>query len=114
MSLGLAESRILPAAPVDTRPKTPLISFSTVQLRTLCVSNFLTTLCPSTTSGPDPGELPGFWGSMDFRHAPILGKGSGNQQQQQLNGRDTDPRPILKFLKSGPEALNKNFIGCMP
>ena len=35
------------------------------------------------TSGPDPGELPGFWGSMVFRHAPIPRKGSGNQQQQQ-------------------------------
>ena len=34
-------------------------------------------------SGPDPGELPGFWGSMVFRHAPIPRKGSGNQQQQQ-------------------------------
>ena len=32
--LGLAESRIL-AAPVDTRPRTPLISFCTVQLLTL-------------------------------------------------------------------------------
>ena len=34
------------------------------------------------TSGPDPGELPGFWGSMVFRHAPIPRKGSGKQQQQ--------------------------------
>ena len=38
----------------------------------------LATLCPSTTSGPDPGELPGFWGSMVFRHSPIPWKGSGN------------------------------------
>ena len=30
ISLGLAESRILPAAPADTRPRTPLISFCTV------------------------------------------------------------------------------------
>ena len=35
------------------------------------------------TSGPDPGELLGFWGSMVFHHAPIPRKGSGNQQQQQ-------------------------------
>ena len=40
ISLGLAESRILPAAPVDIRPRTPLISFFTVQLRTLCVAHF--------------------------------------------------------------------------
>ena len=28
----------------------------------------------------DPGEFPGFWCSMVFRHAPILRKGSGKQQ----------------------------------
>ena len=44
----------------------------------------LATLCLSTTSGPDPGELPGFWGSMAFCHAPIRWKGSGNQQQQRV------------------------------
>ena len=37
-------------------------------------------LCLSTTYGPDPGELPGFWGSMVFRHAPVPRKGSGKQQ----------------------------------
>ena len=79
----MAESKILPAAPVDTRPRTSLISFCTVQLRTLCAVHSLATLCLFTTSGPDPGELPGFWGSMVFRHAPIPRKGSGNQQQQQ-------------------------------
>ena len=83
--LGLAESRILPAAPVDTRPRTSLISFCTVQLRTLCAAHFLATLCLFTTSGPDPGEFPGFWGSAVFRHAPIPWKGSVNQQQQQKN-----------------------------
>ena len=83
ISLGLAESRILPAAPVDTRPRTPLMSFGTVQLWTLCAAQSLVTLYLSTTSGPDPGKLPGFWGSMVFRHALIPWKGSGNQQQQQ-------------------------------
>ena len=42
--LGLAESRILHAAPTDTRPRTPLISFCTVQLRTLCAAHSLATL----------------------------------------------------------------------
>ena len=46
------------AAPVETRPRTPLISFCTVQLRILCATRSLATLCLSTTSGPDPGELP--------------------------------------------------------
>ena len=82
ISLGSAESKILRAAPVDTRPRTPLISFCTVHLRTLCAAHSLATLCLSTTSGPDPGELPGFWGSMVFRHVPIPRKGSGKQQQQ--------------------------------
>ena len=45
------------------------------------------TLCLSTTSGPDLGELPGIWGSMVSRHAPISWKGSGKQQQQQLQNR---------------------------
>ena len=31
-----------------------------------------------TTSDSDPGELPGFWGSMVFRYAAIPRKGSGN------------------------------------
>ena len=68
---------------MDTRPRTSLISFCTVQLRTLCAAHSLATLCLFMTSGPDPGELPGFWGSMVFRHAPIPRKGSGKQQQQQ-------------------------------
>ena len=37
----------------------------------------LATLCLFTTSGPDPGELPGFWGSMVFRQAPIPSEGIG-------------------------------------
>ena len=67
---------------MDTRPRTSLISFCTVQLRTLCAAHSLATLCLFMTSGPDPGELPGFWGSMVFRHAPIPRKESGKQQQQ--------------------------------
>ena len=72
----------LPAAPVDTRPRTLFISFCSAQLRTLCAAHSLATLYLFTTSGPDPGELLGFWGSMVFRHAPIPRKGSGKQQQQ--------------------------------
>ena len=34
-------------------------------------------LCLSTTSGPDPGKFPGFWGSIVFDHVPIPWKGSG-------------------------------------
>ena len=83
ISLGLAELKILHAAPADTRPRTSLISFCTVQLRTLCATHSLATLYLFTTSGSGSVELPGFWGSMVSRHAPISRKGSGKQQQQQ-------------------------------
>ena len=85
VSLGLAESRILPAALVDTRPRSSLISLCTVQLRTLCAAHSLATLCLYTTSCSDPGWLLGFWGSMFYRWAPISWKGSGKQQQLQNN-----------------------------
>ena len=54
----------------------------TAQVRTLCAAHSLATLCLFTTSGPDPGELPSFWGCMVFCHAPISWKESGKQQQQ--------------------------------
>ena len=98
ISVGLAELRILPAAPVDTCPRTSLISFCTVQLRTVCAANSLR-LSISTTSGGDPGELLSFWGSMVFRHAPIPQKGSGNQNQQQLE--KPGPFPTLSGYKTG-------------
>ena len=60
ISLGLAESRILPAAPANTRPRTLFISFCTVQLRTVCTACSLATLCLSTTSDSASGELPSF------------------------------------------------------
>ena len=74
---------ILPKEPVYTRPRTSLISFFIVQLRTVCAAHSLATLYLFTTSGPDPGKLPGFWGSMVFRHASIPRKGSSKQKQQQ-------------------------------
>ena len=84
--LGLAESSIFPAAPVDARPKTPLISFCTVRLRSLYAACSLATLCLSATSSQGPGELPGFWGSMVFRYAPISRKGSGNNNNKLFVG----------------------------
>ena len=55
------------AAPADTRPKTPLISFCTLQLRPFCAARFLTTLY-------DLQSLWELFGSMDFIHAPFIGK----------------------------------------
>ena len=70
---------------MDTRPRISLISFCTVQLRTLCAAHSLATLCLFTTSGPDPGELPGLWGSMVFRHAPSFGRGRVNNNNNKLS-----------------------------
>ena len=57
----------------------------------------LATLYLFTTFGPDPGELPSFWGSMVFRHAPIPWKRSGNQQQQQQQQKQSADASDLGF-----------------
>ena len=54
----------------------------------------------SKPSGPDPGELLGFWGSMVFYHVPISQKGSGKQQQQK-SAKGALPPP--KFLQNKTE-----------
>ena len=45
IALGLEESRMLHKEPANTRLKTPLISFCTVQLQTLCAAHSLGFLC---------------------------------------------------------------------
>ena len=89
ISLELAESRIL-AGLVDTRPRTPLISFCAAQLRTLRRSLFGNFLSLYDLSGPCPVELPGFWGLIVFRHAPIRCKGSGNNNNNNSKTEITD------------------------
>ena len=63
---------------MDTRPRALLISFCTVQLRTFDAVCSLATLCLSTTSAPDLGELPSFW-------AFIPRKGLGNNNRRVPN-----------------------------
>ena len=75
--LGLAESTILHAAPADTRPRTPIISFCPVQRRTHCAAQSLVTLCLFTTSGPGLESCPASEACMVFRHDPHLSKGVG-------------------------------------
>ena len=96
ISVKLAESRILPAAPADTRPRTPLISFCIVQLRTLCAAHSLATLCLSTTFCLGSRELPGFCSSMVFRHAPIPRKGSSNSYNN--NNITTNQRRLIRDI----------------
>ena len=94
---------------MDTRPRTLLISFCTVQLTLWRLS------------GPDLGELPGFRGSMVFRHAPIPRKGSGNQQQQRaglrLNIKKTKAMTTVGLQEFKPKddhvkiVPNFNFLG---
>ena len=93
ISLGLAELRILPAGPADARPRAPLISFCTVQLRTICGAHSLATLCLFTTCGSNPGELPGFWGSMVFRYVPSLGRG------RVTNNNGWGNKWLIEFIK---------------
>ena len=83
ISLGLAESRILCVALTDTRPRASIISFCIVHLRILCAARFLATLCLCTTSGPDPRELPGFWGIHGLPLCLHSSEGIGQQQHQQ-------------------------------
>ena len=53
--LQSTKSRILLAAPAVIPPRTLLISFGILQLRTLCTARSFATLPLSTTSGPSPG-----------------------------------------------------------
>ena len=127
--LGLAESRILRAAPVDTRPRTLLISLCTVQLRTLCTANSLATLCLSTTCGSGFWEFPGYWGYMVFRNAPTPRKGSdsnnntsptsGNRQtfspsysSSQITYVEAEAVEFLRFRfhKRGPPPTSASLV----
>ena len=67
--------RILPAASVDTRPRTSLISFCTAQLQTFCAAHSLATLCLSTISGPDIGSCPASGAPWSSAMPPSLRKG---------------------------------------
>ena len=61
ISLDLAESRIFHVAPSALGRRTLLISFWSVQQWTLYAARSLPTRCISTTSGPGPVKLLGFW-----------------------------------------------------
>ena len=74
ISLGLAESRILPASPVDTRPRTPLISWCSVQLRNLCAARSFRSLCLSTTSGAGTGSCPASGAQWSSAMPPSIGR----------------------------------------
>ena len=65
----------------------------------------LATLCFSTTSGPNPWELPGFWGSMVFHHAPIPRKGSGNNNNSNVTMGITTSSSIC----SGNESISRHL-----
>ena len=82
--IGRSENSSCSACGHSSQDTSHLISsYSALSSYGLCATHSLATLYLITTPGPDPGELPGFWGSMVFRHAPIPRKGSGKQQQQQ-------------------------------
>ena len=98
ISLELAESRILQAAPVITRPRILLIPFCTVQLRALCAVRSLATLC-ILTSSPGPDKLLGLWRSLFFRQGPNPRKVSGS-----INNKNKE------FVFQLVRSLNNNKI----
>ena len=65
-------------------------SHSALSSYRLCATCSLATICFSTTCSPGLGELPGFGGSMVFRHAPIPWKGSGNNNTLVLSTRGSN------------------------
>ena len=73
--LELAELGILPPAPADIRPRTPLISFCTVQLRTLCAACSLATLCLSLRLVQALGSCPASGAPWSSAMLPSLGRG---------------------------------------
>ena len=79
ISLELAEPRILHAALVVIRPKTPHLFLNCPTTDSLHRSLFGDSF--SRSSGPDPGEWPGFWESMVSHQAFISRKGSGNSNK---------------------------------
>ena len=64
------------------------------QLRTLYAARSLATL--SLRPLVHFGKLPGFWGSMVSRHAPMHRKGSGNNYNNIIDFLKPDPLPEAK------------------
>ena len=60
--------------------------------------------CLSTTSGPCHGDLPGFWASMVFRHAPIPWKELGSD-----NSNNTSRTSIFFFFVPPLQVALTNF-----
>jgi len=70
--------RILHAAPADTLCRIWLAYSLTVPHPSLSGASSLTLLFPFLTSALDLGAWPDCWVSVEFLHAPISRKGSGN------------------------------------
>ena len=96
-------------APVVVRPRTPFISFCTVMLRNLCVARYLVTSFLPTTSCTRLVKLPGFRGSMVFRHAPIARKRSGNHNNKGLPSELFDVF-FHRFVLSIKKGNSKYFV----
>ena len=107
----ILELRVLVTAPVAIRPKTSLISFYTVLLRTLCVARFLAIPFLATNSGPSLGKLPGFMNSMVSCHAlPFIERGSGNHDNK--NNLDKIAKKIQFPNKSVFRPISLHFKKC--
>ena len=69
------------------------------------LQSLVVSFCLSTTSGPSFGMLPGFWGSMVFRHAPIPRKNLG------INNHDEPKmkKNYVTFFKSFDNITNTSL-----
>ena len=94
------ELRILYAASAAVRPRTLLISFCPVRLRTLSTARSLVTLCLFTACGQGPGEFPTSGAKWSPAMPPLL-KRVEQHQQQRLNQEPTNllvPRMVTRKI----------------
>ena len=114
ISLGLAESRILPAAPANTLPRTPLISFCIFQLWTLCAVYSLSLRPLVQTLGSFPAS--GFPWSSDM--PPSLGRGRVINKNLVLKALISEKMSILSGEKwpiyscSSIDCITLTFTQC--
>ena len=67
-----------------------LSSHSIISRFGLCATSPFEIPFLSTTYGPDPEKLPGFWGFMVLRFAPIPRKGLGNKNIREITSVNKD------------------------
>ena len=103
----MAESRILLAALADTRPRTPLILFCTVQLRTLCAARSLATLYDLWSRSLE--SCPASGASWSSAMLPSLGKNQVTTTAKlELQTHYYVTKGVSKFRRS--QSCKQNYV----